>query len=329
MGLLSGRDSPDRRSLWLLAFAGGLALWSKPTELGPVLGQIVVLGLRGGALAALRHVARLAISGGACGLAFILAFGAEGLAYNVFVIPSRIPWDNLGMKMVSSLYLPYALAYLALPLGVLLTRWKRFLLEPGPAQAACWFFLLSLPFNIAGFATIGGNVNSLHGCVYMMPWLALAAARYRSWLTPVLITVALAIQYIPFSGKRFSPAASRDSLAQAEKLAAACFGRIYFPWNPLITFYSEKKFYHSDDGILTRALTGEIIDRHALYSGLPPDFNWIAYPGGIRNIHLESLLPPTKAYYHFNGWTLVSANGLLPAAFAPVPDSGPQAPATP
>lgn len=329
VGLLSRRHLPGRRGLWLLAFAGGLALWSKATELGPVLGQLALIGLRGGTRAALRQVLRLAVAGGACGIIFIFASGAEGLVYNVFVIPSRIPWSNLGTKIGLYSYLPHELAYVILPFGLFLTRWKRFLSEPGPAQTAWCFFLLSLPFNIAGFATIGGTINSLHGCVYILPWLALVLAQHRFWLSPLLITIALTLQYIPFSHKSFSLADTRDSLAQGKKLAEACPGQIYFPWNPLITFYSEKKFYHSDDGILTRALTGEMIDHNALYAGLPAHFNWIAYPGGVRNTHLETLLPPTRAYYHFHGWTLVSANGLLPEAFSPVPSPGHPAQATP
>lgn len=329
MCILSGRTLPDRRGLWLLAFAGVLALWSKSTELGPVMGQIILIGLRGGLPAALRQVMRLAVAGGACGIAFIVAFGAEGLLYNVFVIPSRIPWADLGAKAVSPVYLPYVLGYVVLPLCIVLARWRRFLLTPGPAQAACCFFLLSLPFNIAGFATVGGHINSLHGWVYMIPWLALAAARWRFWLSPALITVALAVQYLPFSGKSFSMSATQNSLSQAERLAKACPCQIYFPWNPLITFYSEKKFYHADDGLLTRALTGEVLGDRTLYGGLPASFNWIAYPADVRPSYLENMLPPTKAYYLFNGWILVSANGLLPSTFKPVPGPGPSAGTTP
>lgn len=329
LGLFSGTGLPGRRGLWLAAFAGALALWSKPTELAPVLGQIALVALRGGKSAALRHTLRLAVAGGTCGIALVAAFGADGLIYNMFVVPSRIPWDGDVLKKALLGMIPaYILAYVLIPAAIWLSRAKRFLAEPGPAQAAGWFFILSLPFNVAGFAITGGSANALHGCAYMLPWLALSIARARPRMPyPFLMTALIGFQLIqvPSVFKEASPALARDSLRQGERLAGACRGRIYFPWNPLIAFYSEKKFHHVDDGILTRALTGEVLDRRILAAGLPENPNWIAYRGGAQGRHIKDLFPHAKAYYAFNGWTLVSIDGLLPSAFSPIHAPAPTA----
>ena len=321
LALLSGTRSPGRRELWLLAAAGALALWSKPTELGPVLGQFAWLALRHGRTAALRQVMRMAVAGGIVGIAFIAIFGAEGLVYNTFVIPSRIPWDNLWMKAIAPIYLPYVALYVILPVCLLAARWRKSLFMETPEQAGYWYFLLSLPFNIAGFATIGGNINSLHGCVYILPCLAIAAARHRTWLPPAAIILALALQILPYADKPPSLASARQSMKQAEQLADACRGEIYFPWNPLITFYSEQRFDHTEDGLLTRALTGEEISGEKLHAGLPPHLGYIAYQSGIRHSYFEERMPRTLAIYYFGGWTLVSADGLLPPVFTTLHDT--------
>lgn len=316
---------PPKRTLWLLAFAGSLALWSKPTELGPILGQLLWLALRHGRTIALGQTLRMAAAGGICGILFITAFGAEGLLYNVFVIPSRIPAADLWEKAASPVYIHIIALYVLLPFGLIVPKWRQWLFTAHPAQAACWFFLLSLPFNIAGFTTIGGNTNSLHGCVYLLPWLALMAARRSRWLPSALIILALALQIQPLLRTLPELGTARQTLASAEKLAALAPAQIYFPWNPLITFYSERRFYHAEDGLLTRSLTGEKISREMLFSGLPPSFNFIAYRHHIRASYFDGRLPASHTYYHFNGWTLVSSDGLLPKALSPVtrPEASP------
>jgi hypothetical protein len=320
LALLSGHESvaPSKRTLWLLAFVGVLALWSKPTELGPVLGQLLWLAMRHGKTIAVGQTLRMAVAGGICGILFITAFGAEGFLYNVFVVPSRIPAADLWGKATSPVYIHSIALYVLLPFGLIIPRWRQWLFTAHPAQAACWFFLLSLPFNIAGFATIGGNINSLHGCVYLLPWLALAAARSRRWLPPALIAFALFLQIQPLLRTLPELGTARQTLASAEKLATLARGQIYFPWNPLVTFYSERRFYHAEDGLLTRSLTGEKISREMLFSGLPASFNFMAYRYHIRASYFDGRLPATHTYYHFNGWTLVSSDGLLPKALIPV-----------
>lgn len=321
LALLSGPRAPGRRELWMLAAAGALALWSKPTEVGPVLGQFAWLALRHGRTAALRQIMRIAVAGGIAGIAFIATFGAEGLVYNTFVVPSRIPWDGSWLKAIAPIYLPYVALYVILPVCLLLARWRQLLFAETPVQAGCWYFILSLPFNIAGFATIGGNINSLHGCVYMLPGLALAAARHRTWLPPAAITLALALQILPYTDKPARLSSVQQSMNQAEQLAKACRGQIYFPWNPLITFYSEQRFDHTEDGLLTRALTGEEISSEKLHAGLPPHLGYIAYQSGIRHSYFEERMPRTRAIYYFGGWTLVSADGLLPPEFTTFHDA--------
>jgi hypothetical protein len=308
----------SKRTLWLLAFAGSLALWSKPTELGPVFGQLLWLALRHGKTTAIRQTLRLAVAGGICGILFIAVFGAEGFLYNVFVVPSRIPGANLWEKVISPIYIYHIAFYVLLPFGLIVPFCRKWLFNPHPAQAAGWFFLLSLPFNIAGFATIGGNINSLHGGIYLLPWLALTAARSKPWLPATMVALALIIQIQPFIGKLTELGSARQSLATAEKLAAIAPGQIYFPWNPLITFYSEQHFYHAEDGLLTRSLTGENISREMLFSGLPESFNFIAYQGRTRPSYFDGRLPAAHTYYDFNGWTLVSSDGLLPKALSPI-----------
>jgi hypothetical protein len=169
----------------------------------------IACGLVAGALVAgagPRAYARLwaaaAATGGLAGLGLCAVFGAEGLAYNMFVIPAGFPFINPTGKMVHLPYLGYVLTYVAGPALLIALQARKLLQRDHPALAPSLVFACSIPFNLAGFLTIGGHINSLHGVVYLLPATALwMAARQPSlgawsWSAPVVLAATLAVQTV-------------------------------------------------------------------------------------------------------------------------------------
>ena len=317
LGLLSlvilcpaGSDQDDRR-LWLAAGAATLALWCKPTELGPVLAQLVWIGRHQGFKGLLAQIGRCLSTGAAAGVVFLWAFGATGLLYNMFVLPSRIPFENVWAKATHPLYFSSVVVCVFVPLLAAGAVGGR-LLKPGrPVFLFGVAFLLSLLFNALGFATVGGNINSLHGYLYLLPVVALWLARtplrtiHPAWHSLVVCVALVGLQ--TESAGKLSLKPQIELLRQGEAIASQLKGAVYFPWNPLITYFTDHTFYHADDGLATRALVGVPVRGAALAKNLPPRLCVVAYPRFWANGFYRSYcLPPAAKEDLFGRWILFS-----------------------
>lgn len=319
-GLLSLVLLPDKaathpRHLWLAAAAAVLALWAKPTELGPALGQMVWLGLRVSPRAALVQAARCLACGGAAGITFLLMFGAEGLIYNMFVIPSGLPLVPVLSKAFHPSYLPSIIVGVVLPLAVVVATARRVVRQRDSTALAYLVFVTSLPFNLAGFASIGGNVNSLHGHLYLLPSLAafLARAELRPIMMPRLpltawvAAVGLGVHFTTAAVRPVTP--TTGGAIQAEMLARQFAGKLYLPWHPLATYYAEQRFDHAEDGIVTRSLAGRPLSGATVHAHLPPAYSMVAYNEFIYDGFVASQLVPLDATLHQSGdWVVLSWN---------------------
>lgn len=303
------REGADRPAcLWLAAAAAALALWSKQTELGPLLGQVAFVGWRSGGRAGLRQLARCALSAGLAGLVFGGLFGAEGLIYNMFVVPGGIPWLDAETKLADPLYRVQALgcllAYVVGPLLLLAWRRREIFHRASPCLLPALVFVASIPFNLTGFMTAGGSVNSLHGAVYLLPVAALwLATRTRLALPAVL--AALAVQAAgqwPLLWRL-----DLDGPRQGQALARQLPGQVYFPWNPLPAFFADHRFDHAEDGLLTRALAGRPVPPAVLRQYLPPHLCVVAYHRfGTDGYVKDRLIPPDARRDAFGEWILYS-----------------------
>jgi hypothetical protein len=307
IALLSGTGPRDPRRLWLAAAAATLALWSKQTEVGPVLGQLAYLAIRRGWRESAVQLGRCAAAGGLAGIFFCACFGAEGLAYNMFVLPGAFPWIPLSVKIADPIFrlhvLGYFTAYLAAPLLLLLRHRRAVFQRESAVLLPALVFLFSVPFNLTGFLTIGGNVNSWHAAVYLLPAAALALAQ-RPNLAAAFLAAGLCFQVAIEWPLRWRPALT--GLRQGEALAAQLPGQVYFPWNPLPPFFADHRIDHAEDGLQTRAAAGRPVPAAVVRAYLPPQLCVVAYHGSGVDGYVRRLMPPTAHRDQFGEWMLWS-----------------------
>lgn len=305
--LLAGVAAPGSARLWLAAGAATLALWSKQTELGPVLGQLVYLGLRFGWRQAAAQAGRCAAAGGLLGLVFCQCFGTEGLVYNMFALPGAFPWASLDQKVEDPGYRLHVLAYFAVYMigpVFLLIRQRTFTLDRRRMSfLPALVFLFSLPFNLAGFLTVGGSVNSWHAAVYLLPVTTLWLAE-RPQFAAIFLSIALCFQAVVEGPLLWRPATAR--LQQGQAIAAQLPGQVYFPWNPLMTFFADQRIDHTEDGLLTRMAAGRPMSPQAMYAHLPPRWSVVATSRTELDDYLRRFVPIRAQRSTLGAWTLYS-----------------------
>ncbi len=281
--LLSSRENKFRPHA-LAALCAALAVWSKQTTLFLIPAQILWLALTAGPRIAVRYTLAAAASGFALAGIFIAWFGFDGLWVNLVELPRRFPYTSEPLERTRILWMALV-GYAALPaLGVWLGRRAIFRRDsPWLLPVLMWLFLL--PTALLSTYGNGGSSNSLNNVLYLFP---IAALSLVAWLrarqplrTPALLTagvVAVVLQQLSLSPLLpISPMTAR--LEIATDLARQHPGQIYFPWNPLVTFYAEHRFYHTEDGLIVRKVAGAPRSREALFRDLPPAWTLTAIPG--------------------------------------------------
>jgi hypothetical protein len=310
MGLLGGGPDRSRGRGWLAAALVALAVWGKQTELGVICGQVIFVARRDGIRAAGEHLLRVIACCALAGCVFLKLFGDAGLWFNAFVVPASLPRVSLFAKAMSAPFAGAVVSLVMVPLfGLLFAR--RAVFSRGSRWALpAWIFVCSLPFTLAAFSSIGGNLNSLHACVFLLPVAAAALLQRlppaRQWLAAALVIAIVGWQSARTPLWRWRPATS--ALRQAESLTQQLPGEIYFPWNPLITFYGEHRFDHAEDGLVTRSLAGRPVSPPLLHRYLPPRMHVVAYQSSdVFYREVGTLFLPKNAVAHrFGEWTLFS-----------------------
>ena len=275
--LLAQRPAPSARRLALAAALCALAIWSKQTSLFLALAHVIALLAFRERAAALRYAAFVALFGLLALAAAGFYFGFANLWLNLVEIPARLPWGDVGEK-ISRRWAPL-LAYVALP--PLAALWLLRRSPPSGDPVAERFlrfgfvaFLTLLPVCALGFCKIGGDTNTLHGWYFLLPPLALVALARplpppAAWLAPLLAAVALVgLRTLEFQKLPVLPATAR--LRSAEQLARAAPGTCWFPHDPVVTFYSDHRLYHVEDGVATRSLAGLGVREKDFRAHLPP-----------------------------------------------------------
>jgi hypothetical protein len=326
--LVRTRTNAGRWGAAALAVAG---LACKQTSLGVPLAQIAWLGAVAGRGGALRHLGRCAILGLAGGAAIVGAFGWERIRLNLFVLPSALPWTDEPFHRLLGLAPELSIHLLAPALVLLFCRravWAR----ESPLLLPSLAWLCTLPPGLLSLMKIGGTINSLQGFTLWLPaalLVGLAAARSARRASWLLAGGALAV--VTICGARLARLPTLpwrplvDHYRQADYLAQTFRGEIWFPWNPLVTVYSENRFDHGEDGLYVRFLAGHAITQNHARAHLPPQLCVIALPRGAADWGIAlSLLPAGARRTEFSLWTLYSWPPG-PAAAAP-PAAPPAAP---
>jgi hypothetical protein len=310
---------PSRRGRWSAAVLAVAGLACKQTSVGVPVAEIVWLGLTQGWKEAGRHAGRCLAAGAALAAIFIPAFGWPGLRLNLLGVPGHLPWvPQPGHRLLE--HLPALAVQLLLPL-VLMTGLRRAWLNRASAMllpSLAWLF--SLPAGLAALFTIGGNLNSLQGFTYWLPpavLTGLACLPARPVRTFVTTVAALAAAGICAARIWRIPSVSFRPLIehyrQADALARSFPDQIWFPWNPLVTIYREGRFYHVEDGLFMRLLSGHPLTVAHLYEDLPRHLCVIALPRDGANWGLAvKLAPPGAEVSDFGLWTLHSWSPTAP-----------------
>lgn len=309
--LIRSRRPVVRWGAAILAVAG---IACKQTSLGVIAGQIVWLWATEGRAAAGRHFLR-GLTGGLAMLAVaVFSFGWPGVWFHLVVVPGRIPW-TVDPTLRVWVHTSQLVLRLLLPAAVLIFFRRAVWDRASPLLLPSLIWLCALPPGIAAFFKAGGSVNSLHGyALWLAPALVVAVAaiwkiRPAGWISAglALVVLALAGMRLKRLDNRWRPAGG--PYREAAQLARELPGAIWFPCNPLVTVYSGNHFYHDEDGLFVRVLSGFHITLRRVYAHLPPHMAVIAVPRGMDTWGLAQRLgPPDKKRTEFGYWTLYSWN---------------------
>lgn len=312
---------------WLAAAVGVAAMGCKQICLGIPLAQVVWLGLVSGRSAALQHAARCFVCGAILAGVLIGVFGWDGLWFTLVQIPTGLGLVPDWGQRLGAVSTTLAI-HLGLPVVVMLAARRKFTgnwLLP----AATW--LCTLPLGMAGLLSLGGWSNSIHGFVLWLPpvlvGLLLAVPPGRARWTVCLATALLAagltsgrlLQTTPLPMKPLT-----DDHRLAAQIAAKHPGAIWFPLHPLVTLYSDRRYYHDEDGLQVHRLSHKPVSPEQAASQLPPAMHLIAFHTGWSDWGIaRQMLPVNYRETAVGNWTICNGLAATPGPLVPrAPEPG-------
>jgi hypothetical protein len=239
------------------------------------LAQVIGLYLAVSPREAWLHLIRGLVIGTAVALSAVAVFGSAGLWHTMVELPSRFPWANPAERLGHhALYLSL---HVALPIAVMVAWRGVFFARHSPVLLPALAFFCTLPFSLAGLLKIGGNANSLHSFWLWFPpvLIALITGRFFERLGQVgtlalgVVALALASGWLQISYLPVIP--NVQAYREAAYLAARLPGKIWFPSHPLVTLYSDRRFYHDLDGLGERRIAGQRISDDHYFAHMPPN----------------------------------------------------------
>lgn len=317
-GLMSGwylarKSNPGQGDLMIAALFCGAAIWSKQTTVAIVPAQLVYLFLAGNHVKSVRYCLYVASINLLILGVSTWCFGWNNLWLNLIAIPKALPWaDSIAGKLSGRIW--WLVCWLGIP-GVGLTILRSSKLWPPPETSHGRFFQLSslvfvmlLPAGVAAFLMIGGDTNSFHSWSYLMP------AATLSWLAAEKETsrrnfriFAVSLLAIILNGTvltRVPAGPAIHHLEIAEGIMEAFPHAVWFPRNPIITYYSDHTIWHCEDGIETRFLAGYGIRESDFRRHLPIHLKAVVYPSIIESPFSLSLLPEFNDKHKIPHWNI-------------------------
>jgi hypothetical protein len=300
--------SPSAAGRWLAAAAACAAVGCKQIAVGVPLAQVLWLGLTAGGREALKHTCRLGLAGLVLAGLSIGLFGAAGLRHVLWELPASFPWAVLAARLQPMI--PEALWQIALPAVVMLAARRRFARPDLLLPALAW--ACTLPFGILALLKTGGWLNSLYSLALWLPpvltWLLTRTPDRpaRTWFPIGAATAAALIGGFRLAqAPQFQVLPATSGYVAATEFADRFRGRIWFPFHPLVTLYSEHRYYHDEDGLHVRRLSGIDTGARQLAEHLPPAVQVLAFHNAWSNWGVaRSLLPPDPRQLVVGDWTL-------------------------
>ena len=272
---MAGMILTERGRLWPAACCAALALFSKQTAIGVALAQLLWLWANGGLPAALRHLGRQLFFGVILAIVFAIIFGPASLWHSMFVVPGGLRWTpNLRWQLVDDAR--HLVTALAVAVGAVATcrKTNRLML---PALT----YLCLLPLALAGFFKVGGGISAFDvEFLWLAPALAIGLDRLLDRRTAFAL-VALTLAALAFHRIMACPVSVKPEVEHyREAVYLTKGGHVWFPLNPLVTLYSEGRYYHDEDGLYERQMSGHPVPRARLQAGLPQDLRRVVYLWG-------------------------------------------------
>lgn len=294
---------------WAAALATALAVASKQTAVGLVAGQIVWLWLARDGRSAVGHVVRTAACGAALAALAVAQFGARELWFGLVTVPGRLPWaDDVAQRARD--IVPWVLLLWGLPALVLAATRRRWRADSPALWLPIAGWLSTLPLAVAGLFTTGGSINHLHGYALLTPpalvvLLALARqATPRAAPLAAVLTVGLVLGKIAITDHvPLRPATER--VRTADTLLRAAPGELWLPWSPLVTWFAERRFDHTEDGLYVRFITGHPVSLTHARAHLPPRCRAMALPPGADWGVAIKLAGDPSTEREIGGWRVV------------------------
>lgn len=290
--------------LWAAAALAIGAVACKQIAFGIGLAHLLWLALTVSMRAALEHVLRCAAVGMLAAAAAIATFGAAELWFVLVALPARFGWTSDFLARVRDVS-PSLLVHLAVPPLALLI-FRRSLLR-GELLLPSLLWLCSLPLGLAALLKTGGRMNSIYSFVLWLPpvitWLV---AQRRPFLLPLAASVAaLSITARLALTPRIHLQPQTILYAEARGFAPQLRERVWFPLHPLITLYTDQRYYHDEDGLYVRSVAKLPLTRAQIWSHLPRDIRVIALPEQFTNWGIaQQLLPPGAEKSIVGRWAL-------------------------
>lgn len=298
-------------TLWLAAAIATAAVACKQIALGIPLAQVLWLGFTSGRRAAMAHAVRCTVAGAVIGLGAVAIFGFAGLWFTLVAIPGGLGWAPdvaLRLKMVA----PELALLLGLP-AVAMVVWRREFARPAlllPALA----WLCTLPLGLAGMMKVGGWTNSIHGFVlWLPPVLATLFAAPRSpprfWsfglAAGVIAAAAACTRILLEPDVRLQPQTA--GYHEAAEIAAQYRNAIWFPVHPLVTLYSDRRYYHDEDGMYVHARARKPVTPEQAAQHLPPAMRAMAFRNDWTDWGIaRRMLPPNSREIPIGHWVVYS-----------------------
>lgn len=281
--LVSGTSKHQGRRAWLAAGCTVLALGCKQNTLGLLLAQWLWLTWRFDWKTSLSYLTKVLLAGGLLAGIAIAQFGYHELWYGTVGIASALPWsdDPWGrlLTLAPILAVQWGLPLLAMGyLGRKLGEAAHPLALP---LLACWG---SLPLGLIGLLSTGGSINNLQGLHFLAPALVLWAIialplklrRHQPLLTSVAVAIIICARIMTADRTPWLPAG--QMVQQAVALQKSLPHQIWLPWNPLVSYFGDHRFYHAEDGLYVRFITGHMVSVQQAKAHLPRDFHAMAFP---------------------------------------------------
>ncbi|MFA6286466.1 MAG: hypothetical protein WC661_03710 [Opitutaceae bacterium] len=293
--------APSATRGWLAALAAAGAIMCKQTSGGIILAQCLWLAWIAGPRAGLVHAVRAGTMVAGLLAAAIAWFGPQQLWFNLVQVPGHLPWTQETAKRLLDLA-PLLAVHVLAPAAVLIFFRRHIWRTHSPLLLPSLTWCCVLPGGLAGILTLGGTLNSIQGLHYLLPPLMLvffevtrrtaSIARKTFIISAGLVVAIVGLRVSATPLRPLLPLTSH--LKQGESIARQLPGQIWFPWNPLITIYTEGKFYHAEDGLYVRFITGYPLTYSHADAHLPDHWLVTALPSGNSDWGLALNIRPVE-----------------------------------